>query len=137
VESLRICAVNENLTVKQISVSCVMQAMCLWYNMTKHHRLKMIIIGKLMCLHQLKNYNWPQIGPFNEDDPNVSSGVGTDVSDDNSYHDFHQTSRYVVTPNSSNVTFCLYADLHLDESTYHLFLVNLSASFSIFSGSES
>lgn len=80
-----------------------MQAMCLWYNMTKHHRLKMIIIGKLMCLHQLKNYNWPQIGPFNEDDPNVSSGVGTDVSDDGSYHDFHQTSRYVVTPNSSNV----------------------------------
>ena len=109
--------------------------MCLWYNMTKHHRLKMFIIGKLMCLHQLKN--WPHIGPLNEEDPNVSSGVGTDVSDDNSYHDLHHTSRYVVTPKSSNVTFFLYADVHLDESAYHLFLVNLSASFSIFSGSES
>lgn len=88
-----------------------------------------------MCLHQLKN--WPHIGPLNEEDPNVSSGVGTDVSDDNSYHDLHHTSRYVVTPKSSNVTFFLYADVHLDESAYHLFLVNLSASFSIFSGSES
>jgi hypothetical protein len=97
----------------------------------------MIIIGKLVCLHQLKNYNWPEIGPLNEDDPNVSSGVGTDVSDDNSYHDLQHTSRYVVTPESSNVTLCLYADLHLDESTYRLFLVNLSASFSIFSGPES
>lgn len=67
------------------------KAMCLWYNMTKHHRLKMFIIGKLMCLHQLKN--WPHIGPLNEEDPNVSSGVGTDVSDDNSYHDLHHTSR--------------------------------------------
>ncbi|XP_033609208.1 mitogen-activated protein kinase kinase kinase 4 isoform X3 [Cryptotermes secundus] len=65
------------------------KAMCLWYNMTKHHRLKMLIIGKLMYLHQPKNYNWPQVGPFNEDDPNVSSGVGTDVSDDSSYHDMH------------------------------------------------
>jgi len=90
-----------------------------------------------MCLHQLKNYNWPQVGPLNEDDPNVSSGVGTDVSDDNSYQDLHHTSRYVVTPKSSNVPFCSYGDLHLDESTYHLFVLNLSASFSIFSGCES
>jgi hypothetical protein len=91
--------------------------------MTKHHRLKMIIIGKLMCHHQLKNYNWPQLGPLNEDDRNSSSGVGTDVSDDNSYHDLRHTSRYVFTMKSSNVTFCLYLGLHLDESTYHLFLV--------------
>jgi hypothetical protein len=63
-----------------------------------------------MCLHQMKNCNWPQIGQLNEDDPNVSSGVGTDVSDDSSYHDFHHTSRYVVTVNNSNVTFCLHAD---------------------------
>lgn len=76
-----------------IEVSCVMQAMCLWYNMTKHHRLKMLIIGKLMYLHQPKNYSWPQVGPLNEDDPNVSSGVGTDMSDDNYYQDLNHTSR--------------------------------------------
>ena len=79
-----------------------------------------------MCLHQLKNYNWPQIGSLNEDDPNASSGVGTDVSDDNSYHDMHHTSRYVMTLKSSNVTFCLYADMHLDESAYHLFYVSVT-----------
>ncbi|XP_069698248.1 mitogen-activated protein kinase kinase kinase 4 isoform X1 [Periplaneta americana] len=68
------------------------KAMCLWYNMTKHHRLKMLIIGKLVYIHQ-KNYNWPHVGPLNEDDPNVSSGVGTDMSDDNSYQDLRHTSR--------------------------------------------
>lgn len=46
-----------------------------------------------MYLHQPKNYSWPQVGPLNEDDPNVSSGVGTDISDDNYYQDFRHTSR--------------------------------------------
>jgi hypothetical protein len=79
--------------ISDLEVSCFMQAMCLWYNMTKHHRLKMLIIGKLMYLHQPKNYSWPQVGPLNEEDPNVSSGVGTDMSDDNYYQDLHHTSR--------------------------------------------
>ncbi|KAJ9598147.1 hypothetical protein L9F63_026746, partial [Diploptera punctata] len=69
------------------------KAMCLWYNMTKHHRLKMLIIGKIMYLHQPKNYSWPPVGPLNEDDPTLSSGRGTDTSEDSSYQDLRRTSR--------------------------------------------
>ena len=34
------------------------KAMCLWYNMTKHHRLKLLILGKLlMMLHTKKKHD--------------------------------------------------------------------------------
>lgn len=48
--------------------------MCLWYNMTKHHRLMMMILGKLLMLLQSKNSHWPQVG---DDD---TSGIATDAS---------------------------------------------------------
>jgi len=30
------------------------KAMCLWYNMTKHHRFKLQILGRLLMLHTSK-----------------------------------------------------------------------------------
>ncbi|KAK7873883.1 hypothetical protein R5R35_005744 [Gryllus longicercus] len=49
------------------------KAMCLWYNMTKHHRLKLLILGKHFTFLHSKNYNWPALG---EED----SGIATDTS---------------------------------------------------------
>lgn len=36
------------------------KAMCLWYNMTKHHRLKLIILGKQLYSHCLTTYLNPK-----------------------------------------------------------------------------
>lgn len=33
--------------------------MCLWYNMTRHHRLKLLILGKLLARLQGKQHSWP------------------------------------------------------------------------------
>lgn len=37
------------------------KTMCLWYNMTRHHRLKMIILGKILAKLQGKEYKWPLV----------------------------------------------------------------------------
>lgn len=37
------------------------KCMCLWYNMTRHHRLKLIILGKLLAKLQGKEYKWPLV----------------------------------------------------------------------------
>ncbi|XP_067008813.2 mitogen-activated protein kinase kinase kinase 4 isoform X2 [Anabrus simplex] len=66
------------------------KAMCLWYNMTKHHRLKLLILGKLLKFLHLKQSNWPQC-----EDDSSTSGVGTDTSasEDTSYQDISHLSR--------------------------------------------
>ncbi|XP_049939411.1 mitogen-activated protein kinase kinase kinase 4 isoform X1 [Schistocerca serialis cubense] len=51
------------------------KAMCLWYNMTKHQRLVLIILGKLLLRLESKGINWPHVG---EDDN--TSGIATDTS---------------------------------------------------------
>lgn len=35
------------------------KCMCLWYNITQHHRLKILILGKLLAKLQGKEYKWP------------------------------------------------------------------------------
>lgn len=35
------------------------KCMCLWYNITQHHRLKIMILGKLLAKLQGKEYKWP------------------------------------------------------------------------------
>lgn len=37
------------------------KAMCLWYNITRHHRLKLIILGKLLSRLQGGQFQWPLI----------------------------------------------------------------------------
>lgn len=49
------------------------KAMCLWYNMTKHHRLKLLILGKHFTFSLSKNVNWPAFG---EEDSGIDSSVG-------------------------------------------------------------
>ncbi|XP_055378356.1 mitogen-activated protein kinase kinase kinase 4 isoform X2 [Condylostylus longicornis] len=35
------------------------KAMCLWFNITRHHRLKLIILGKILARLQGEKFNWP------------------------------------------------------------------------------
>ncbi|XP_031640746.1 mitogen-activated protein kinase kinase kinase 4 isoform X3 [Contarinia nasturtii] len=35
------------------------KAMCLWYNITRHHRLKLLIVGKIFARLQGKAFQWP------------------------------------------------------------------------------
>lgn len=37
------------------------KTMCMWYNVTRHHRLKLIILGKILARLQGKDYKWPLI----------------------------------------------------------------------------
>lgn len=57
------------------------KAMCLWYNITRHHRLKLLILGKLLTRLQDKQVtNWPE---FSSDSSSVSvtSSEGQDAYD--------------------------------------------------------
>lgn len=37
------------------------RCLCLWYNLTRHHRLKLVILGKLLARLQGKEYKWPMV----------------------------------------------------------------------------
>lgn len=58
------------------------KAMCLWYNMTKHQRLKMNILGRLLALLENKSLDWPILGDDmssgSPSDSNSSSNSSTD-----------------------------------------------------------
>lgn len=56
------------------------KAMCLWYNMTKHHRLKLLILGRLLMFLQNKHYRWP----ITSASTSVSSGIHSDYLDGSS-----------------------------------------------------
>lgn len=65
------------------------KAMCLWYNMTKHLRLKLLIIGKLLTFLQYKHCNWPNVGSATT---TASSGIQADLSNS----DGRPFSRYTI-----------------------------------------
>ncbi|KAJ8914598.1 hypothetical protein NQ315_017303 [Exocentrus adspersus] len=56
------------------------KAMCLWYNMTKHQRLKMNILGRLLMLLENKSSDWPIVGDdtSSPSDSNNSSNSSND-----------------------------------------------------------
>lgn len=66
------------------------KAMCLWYNMTKHQRLKLFILGRLLTLLENKYYQWPVSMSFDgsidnsssPSDSNSSSSSITDINGD-------------------------------------------------------
>ncbi|XP_017780860.1 PREDICTED: mitogen-activated protein kinase kinase kinase 4 isoform X2 [Nicrophorus vespilloides] len=55
------------------------KAMCLWYNMTKHQRLKLVILGRLLALLENKDYQWPMY-----DENTVNSVSPSDSNSSNS-----------------------------------------------------
>lgn len=70
------------------SFSGRVKAMCLWYNMTRHQRLKLVILSRLLALVQSKYYPWPFIAGCDGGAPYDSmdgEGAGvTSPSDSNS-----------------------------------------------------
>ncbi|XP_018571882.1 mitogen-activated protein kinase kinase kinase 4, partial [Anoplophora glabripennis] len=90
------------------------KAMCLWYNMTKHQRLKMNILGRLLTLLENKSGDWPILG----DDMNSSSPSDSNSSSNSSNNDYSSYSRHsdffnvaplaVLTVNKDQINGCLY-----------------------------
>ncbi|KAJ8934430.1 hypothetical protein NQ318_017131 [Aromia moschata] len=60
------------------------KAMCLWYNMTRHQRLKLNILGRLLALMENKHGNWPLLG----DDASSSSPSDSNNSSNGSTNDY-------------------------------------------------
>lgn len=60
------------------------KAMCLWYNMTKHQRLKMNILGRLLTILESKTGDWPILG----DDMSSSSPSDSNSSSNSSNNDY-------------------------------------------------
>ena len=54
------------------------RTMCLWYNLTRHHRLRLIILGKLLARLQGKEYKWPLV----ESDTSSGSSSIQDTEND-------------------------------------------------------
>lgn len=61
------------------------KAMCLWYNMIKHQRLKLFILGKLLTLLENKYYMWPVSmsydGSLENSSPTDSNSSTSSVND--------------------------------------------------------
>lgn len=57
------------------------KAMCLWYNITRHHRLKLLILGKLLARLQGKHFQWPVVNPINPNDSSSSSSSAHENED--------------------------------------------------------
>lgn len=56
------------------------KAMCLWYNMTKHQRLKLVILGKLLTMLENKNFQWPLPVTDSNDSPDSVSPTDSNSS---------------------------------------------------------
>lgn len=75
------------------------KAMCLWYNMTKHQRLKLVILGRLLALLENKYFHWPMpVTDSNSDScsPSDSNSSSSSVSD--YFYDRSCIDYYNITP---------------------------------------
>ncbi|CRK88476.1 CLUMA_CG002214, isoform A [Clunio marinus] len=60
-----------------------LKTMCLWYNLTRHHRLKLMILGKILARLQGKEYKWPLVesdtssGSSSIQEPEADSAKGS------------------------------------------------------------
>lgn len=77
------------------------KAMCLWYNMTKHQRLKLVILGKLLAMLENKYFQWPMpINGSNDSSfaPVDSSASPTDSNSSSSSVGENCIDYYNITP---------------------------------------
>lgn len=82
------------------------KAMCLWYNMTKHQRLKLVILGRLLALLENKYYQWPlpvtdlcdrgSVDSVSPTDSTSSSSSVNDYLQDKSCVDYYNVSPIAV-----------------------------------------
>lgn len=75
------------------------KAMCLWYNMTKHQRLKLLILGRLLALLENRYFHWPMPVTDSNDadscspsDSNSSSSSVNDYLFENNCIDYYNIS---------------------------------------------
>lgn len=77
------------------------KAMCLWYNVTKHQRLKLVILGRLLSLLENRYYQWPSVAELSDrnsldsvspTDSNSSSSSVGDYLHDKNFVDYYNLS---------------------------------------------
>lgn len=101
------------------------KAMCLWYNMTKHQRLKLVILGRLLSLEN-KFYQWPLPVAELSDRSSVDSVSPTDSnSSSSSVSDYLQDKNYIDYYNLSPIT--ILVDRHTSgvTSPYRKYIENI------------
>lgn len=81
------------------------KAMCLWYNITRHHRLKLLILGKLLARLQGKQFKWPLVSSTNPSESSASSS-GQENGED--------SGRDTVETNDSHLTVKPKNKVHFD-----------------------
>lgn len=59
-----------------------LKTMCLWYNITRHHRLKLVILGKVLARLQGKEYKWPLVDSDSSSGSSSIQEVEVDSSSD-------------------------------------------------------
>lgn len=82
------------------------KAMCLWYNMTKHQRLKLVILGRLLSLLENQYYQWPlpvsdlsdrsSVDSVSPTDSNSSSSSASDYLLNKNYVDYYNLSPIAI-----------------------------------------
>jgi mitogen-activated protein kinase kinase kinase 4 len=89
------------------------KCMCLWLNMTQHHRLKILILGKLLAKLQGKEYKWPlqesdsSSGSSSNQEPEQEGEKGSDKMKENfpEEADQNQTTDSANSDESAKITY--------------------------------
>ncbi|XP_071455786.1 mitogen-activated protein kinase kinase kinase 4 [Hetaerina americana] len=82
------------------------KAMCLWYNMTRHHLLKIIILGKLLLQFKSKKQTWPldyRDGSATPIDPDSSPWTSTSSTQSNMMSPSESSGRISVSSSTSGI----------------------------------
>lgn len=80
------------------------KAMCLWYNITRHHRLKLLILGKLLARLQGKQFKWPLVSSTNPSESSASSS-GQENGDDSGRDTVETVDSHLTVKSKSKVHF--------------------------------
>lgn len=90
------------------------KAMCLWYNITRHQRLKLLIVGKIFARLQGKQFQWPM---SSSDRPTDSSSSSTQENEDSGRDSVDSRTKIVSPPTRiPKVKFTCDGDDHLNSS---------------------
>ena len=101
------------------------KAMCLWYNLMRHQRLKLIILGKLLAFLESKDYQWPLATSYDG-----CSNDSTSPSDSNSSNSSTTAGDYFIdkTPidiYTNPMSFLTNKGLEFKTSPYRKYIENI------------
>lgn len=100
------------------------KAMCLWYNMTKHQRLKLVILGRLLALLDNKYCQWPLMMLYDGDSIESSSPSDSNSSN-SSINDYFSDKGPFDLFNITPISLLLSKNLENKTSPYRKYIENI------------